>query len=121
MKLLKLVPQDTNIKFLKLRVPFFIGSLLLMGTLVYHFPDLVYGVMAPDQVGELVDLTDVEAVGDVVGLVLQVVEVDVVGEGAAPQDFGECGDRHCLAEVGVVTGLPPSKTALAVSPLLMIS
>ncbi len=30
MKLLKLVPQDTNIKFLKLRVPFFIVSLLLM-------------------------------------------------------------------------------------------
>lgn len=30
MKLLKLVPQDTNIKFLKLRMPFFIGSLLLM-------------------------------------------------------------------------------------------
>ncbi len=30
MKLLKLVPQDTNIKFLKLRVPFFILSLLLI-------------------------------------------------------------------------------------------
>ena len=30
MKLLKLVPQDTNIKFLKLRVPFFIVSLLLI-------------------------------------------------------------------------------------------
>ena len=30
MKLLKLVPQDTNIKFLRLRVPFFIASLLLM-------------------------------------------------------------------------------------------
>ncbi len=29
MKLLKLVPQDTNIKFLKLRVPFFIVSILL--------------------------------------------------------------------------------------------
>ena len=30
MKLLKLVPQDTNIKFLKLRVPFFIFSLVLI-------------------------------------------------------------------------------------------
>lgn len=30
MKLLKLVPQDTNIKFLKLRVPFFVFSILLM-------------------------------------------------------------------------------------------
>ncbi len=30
MKLLKLVPEDTNIKFLKLRVPFFVLSLLLI-------------------------------------------------------------------------------------------
>ncbi|EAQ29617.1 preprotein translocase subunit [Erythrobacter sp. NAP1] len=30
MKLLKLVPQDTNIKFLKLRVPFFILSIVLI-------------------------------------------------------------------------------------------
>ena len=30
MKLLKLVPQDTNIKFLRLRLPFFIMSILLM-------------------------------------------------------------------------------------------
>ena len=30
MKLLKLVPEDTNIKFLKLRLPFFVFSLLLM-------------------------------------------------------------------------------------------
>ena len=30
MKLLKLVPQDTNIKFLKFRLPFFIASLLLI-------------------------------------------------------------------------------------------
>lgn len=30
MKLLKLVPEDTNIKFLRLRVPFFIISLLMM-------------------------------------------------------------------------------------------
>ena len=30
MKLLKLVPQDTNIKFLKLRVPFFVFSILLI-------------------------------------------------------------------------------------------
>jgi len=30
MKLLKLVPQDTNIKFLKLRVPFFLFSIALM-------------------------------------------------------------------------------------------
>ena len=30
MKLLKLVPDDTNIKFLKLRVPFFVVSLLLI-------------------------------------------------------------------------------------------
>lgn len=29
MKLLKLVPQDTNIKFLKLRIPFFIFSILI--------------------------------------------------------------------------------------------
>ncbi|MEY4838909.1 MAG: hypothetical protein RLZZ475_2768, partial [Pseudomonadota bacterium] len=30
MKLLKLVPDDTNIKFLKLRVPFFVLSLVLI-------------------------------------------------------------------------------------------
>lgn len=30
MKLLKLVPQDTNIRFLRLRLPFFIASLLLI-------------------------------------------------------------------------------------------
>jgi preprotein translocase subunit SecF len=30
MKLLKLVPEDTNIKFLRLRLPFFIGSLFLI-------------------------------------------------------------------------------------------
>ncbi|MEL6485690.1 MAG: protein translocase subunit SecF, partial [Pseudomonadota bacterium] len=30
MKLLKLVPADTNIKFLKLRVPFFVISVLLI-------------------------------------------------------------------------------------------
>ncbi|MEM9312682.1 MAG: protein translocase subunit SecF, partial [Pseudomonadota bacterium] len=30
MKLLKLVPGDTNIKFLKLRAPFFLVSLLLI-------------------------------------------------------------------------------------------
>jgi len=30
MKLLKLVPDDTNIKFLKWRVPFYIVSMLLM-------------------------------------------------------------------------------------------
>ena len=30
MKLLKLVPQDTNIKFLKFRVPFFLFSIALM-------------------------------------------------------------------------------------------
>ena len=31
MKLLKLVPADTNIKFLKFRMPFFILSLILIG------------------------------------------------------------------------------------------
>ncbi|MDJ0641456.1 MAG: protein translocase subunit SecF, partial [Erythrobacter sp.] len=30
MKLLKLVPADTNIKFLKLRLPFFVASMLLV-------------------------------------------------------------------------------------------
>ena len=30
MKLLKLVPDDTNIKFLKWRVPFYVFSVLLM-------------------------------------------------------------------------------------------
>ena len=30
MKLLKLVPDDTNIKFLKLRIPFFVLSLVLI-------------------------------------------------------------------------------------------
>jgi hypothetical protein len=30
MKLLKLVPDNTNIHFLKWRVPFYLGSLLLM-------------------------------------------------------------------------------------------
>ena len=30
MKLLKLVPDDTNIKFLKWRVPFFVVSILLI-------------------------------------------------------------------------------------------
>ncbi|MBD9630277.1 stage II sporulation protein M [Pseudomonas sp. PDM19] len=31
----------------------FYGSLLLMGVLVYHFPDLVYSVMAPERVSEM--------------------------------------------------------------------
>ncbi|OBY88975.1 hypothetical protein A6723_019125 [Pseudomonas sp. AU11447] len=31
----------------------FYGSLLLMGVLVYHFPDLVYSVMAPERVAEM--------------------------------------------------------------------
>ncbi|WP_448682808.1 stage II sporulation protein M [Pseudomonas nicosulfuronedens] len=31
----------------------FYGSLLLMGMLVYHFPDLVYSVMAPERVSEM--------------------------------------------------------------------
>ncbi|MGE9763483.1 MULTISPECIES: stage II sporulation protein M [Pseudomonadaceae] len=31
----------------------FYGSLLLMGALVYHFPDLVYSVMAPERVSEM--------------------------------------------------------------------
>ena len=39
----------------------FFGSLLLMGTLVYHFPDLVYGVMAPDQVAEMEKMYDPDA------------------------------------------------------------
>ncbi|MEP6391879.1 MAG: protein translocase subunit SecF, partial [Alteripontixanthobacter sp.] len=30
MKLLKLVPDDTNIKFLRFRLPFYVVSLLLM-------------------------------------------------------------------------------------------
>ncbi len=39
----------------------FFGSLLLMGTLVYYFPDLVYGVMAPDQVAEMEKMYDPDA------------------------------------------------------------
>lgn len=39
----------------------FFGSLLLMGTLVYHFPDLVYGVMAPDQVANMEKMYDPDA------------------------------------------------------------
>lgn len=31
----------------------FYGSLLLMGVLVYHFPDLVYSVMAPERVSDM--------------------------------------------------------------------
>lgn len=31
----------------------FYGSLMLMGVLVYHFPDLVYSVMAPERVSEM--------------------------------------------------------------------
>ncbi|WP_339079915.1 stage II sporulation protein M [Pseudomonas sp. TMP9] len=39
----------------------FFGSLLLMGTLVFHFPDLVYGVMGPDQVAEMEKMYDPDA------------------------------------------------------------
>ena len=46
MKLLKLVPADTNIKFLKLRVPFFIVSMLLIAAswALVAFQGLNYGV-----------------------------------------------------------------------------
>lgn len=46
MKLLKLVPEDTNIKFLKLRVPFFIVSILLTigGWVAVATMGLNYGV-----------------------------------------------------------------------------
>jgi preprotein translocase subunit SecF len=46
MKLLKLVPEDTNIKFLKLRVPFFILSILLTigGWVAVAIMGLNYGV-----------------------------------------------------------------------------
>ncbi|WP_252257450.1 protein translocase subunit SecF [Erythrobacter aurantius] len=46
MKLLKLVPEDTNIKFLKLRVPFFILSILLTigGWVAVATMGLNYGV-----------------------------------------------------------------------------
>ena len=46
MKLLKLVPADTSIKFLKLRVPFFVVSLLLMAASwgLVHTQGLNYGV-----------------------------------------------------------------------------
>ncbi|MDN6858804.1 stage II sporulation protein M [Pseudomonas sp. CAN2814] len=36
----------------------FYGSLLLMGLLVYHFPDLVYSMMAPDRVAEMESMYD---------------------------------------------------------------
>ncbi|MGG5872819.1 stage II sporulation protein M [Pseudomonas peli] len=39
----------------------FFGSLLLMGSMVYHFPDLVYGVMAPDQVAGMEKMYDPDA------------------------------------------------------------
>ncbi|NQX94121.1 MAG: protein translocase subunit SecF [Erythrobacter sp.] len=46
MKLLKLVPADTNIKFLKVRVPFFIVSMLLIAAswAMVAFQGLNYGV-----------------------------------------------------------------------------
>ena len=46
MKLLKLVPADTNIKFLKLRLPFFIASMLLIvaSWALVVFNGLNYGV-----------------------------------------------------------------------------
>lgn len=31
----------------------FYGSALLMGLLVYHFPDLIYSVVSPDKVSEM--------------------------------------------------------------------
>lgn len=39
----------------------FFGSLLLMGVLVYHFPDLVYGVMSPEQVADMEKMYDPDA------------------------------------------------------------
>ncbi|MDX1298167.1 MAG: stage II sporulation protein M [Pseudomonas sp.] len=39
----------------------FFGSLLLMGVLVYHFPDLVYGVMGPEQVADMEKMYDPDA------------------------------------------------------------
>ena len=39
----------------------FFGSLLLMGMLVYHFPDLVYGVMGPEQVADMEKMYDPDA------------------------------------------------------------
>jgi uncharacterized membrane protein SpoIIM required for sporulation len=39
----------------------FFGSLLLMGALVYHFPDLVYAVMSPDRVAEMEQMYDPDA------------------------------------------------------------
>ena len=39
----------------------FYGSLLLMGVLVYHFPDLVYSVMAPERVSEMESMYSPEA------------------------------------------------------------
>ncbi len=39
----------------------FFGSLLLMGALVYHFPDLVYAVMSPDRVAEMEHMYDPDA------------------------------------------------------------
>jgi uncharacterized membrane protein SpoIIM required for sporulation len=39
----------------------FFGSLILMGVLVYVFPDLIYSVMAPDQVSDMERMYDPEA------------------------------------------------------------
>jgi uncharacterized membrane protein SpoIIM required for sporulation len=39
----------------------FFGSLILMGLLVYGFPDLIYSVMAPEQVAEMERMYDPDA------------------------------------------------------------
>jgi len=39
----------------------FYGSLLAMGLLVYHFPELVYSLLAPDQVAQLEAMYDPDA------------------------------------------------------------
>ncbi len=39
----------------------FFGTLILMGVLVYAFPDLIYSVMAPDQVADMEQMYDPDA------------------------------------------------------------
>lgn len=88
MRLLKLVPQDTNIKFLKFRLPFFIISLLLMvaSWALVAVQGLNYGI--DFEGGQKIQLTFEERAEAPVGELRELVEG--LGYGSPViQEFGE--------------------------------
>ena len=97
MKLLKLVPDDTNIKFLKLRVPFFVVSLLLIAAswaLVFT-KGLNYGVDFAG--GQEIQVTFVgEEEAPVAEVRSTVSALDMV-ENPVIQRFGEANQASTIA------------------------